>query len=173
MTVATNAEGRRAQQVEIPLSLGPRKEGKDKEGQPCLVWDFVVAPATLDAAHASPGMLRTVVETVSAAGCYPWGSAASMPSHACRRCLQRQLCSVQQHEPHKWVGAMHVHDREGSWCGARRAGLLQLQGQGCGCLPWVLACECFLCCGAEACAGPWGPEQGLHGLRCLLTLPCS
>jgi len=51
--------------VEIPLSLGPRKEGLDKEGGVCLVFDFVVAPATLENALGSPGMMKTVVETVS------------------------------------------------------------------------------------------------------------
>lgn len=55
--------------MEIPLSLGPRKESQDKEGGVCLVFDFVVAPATLDVAQANPGMLQTVVETVSSRGC--------------------------------------------------------------------------------------------------------
>jgi len=63
LTPVTQPDGRRGQQVEIPLSLGPQKEGQDKEGKPCLVFDFVVAPATLDAAHANPMMMQTLVET--------------------------------------------------------------------------------------------------------------
>ena len=65
LTPVTHADGRRGQQAEIPLSLGPRKEGQDKEGAACLVFDFVVAPATLDAAHGHPGLMQSVVETVS------------------------------------------------------------------------------------------------------------
>ena len=68
MTPMTQPDGRRGTQVQIPLSLGPRKEGQDKEGGVCLVFDFVVAPATLDATLVRPGLMQTLAETVSV-GC--------------------------------------------------------------------------------------------------------
>lgn len=54
---ATSAEGRKGKHLDMPLCLGPRKEGKDKYGQPCLVWDFVVHPETL-AMAASTAAVR-------------------------------------------------------------------------------------------------------------------
>lgn len=57
--------GRRGQSVEIPLSLGPRKEGQDEEKGMYLVFDFVVSPATLDAAQKTPTLMKTLCETVS------------------------------------------------------------------------------------------------------------
>lgn len=66
LSPVTNAEGRRGQHVEIPLTLGPKKEAKDEEGAIFLVFDFVVAPATLEAALSNPGMMKTLAETVRA-----------------------------------------------------------------------------------------------------------
>lgn len=56
--------GQAGRNVQIPLTLSTQKTGKDKAGQPCLVWDFVVHPDTLEAAAARPAIRKLLAETV-------------------------------------------------------------------------------------------------------------
>lgn len=44
---ATDANGRKGKSLDMPLCLGPKKDGKGKDGEPCCVWDFVIHPDTL------------------------------------------------------------------------------------------------------------------------------
>jgi dynein assembly factor 2 len=58
---ATSADGRKGKHLDMPLCLGPKKEGKDKHGSPCLVWDFVVHPETLVMASSTPPIREAMV----------------------------------------------------------------------------------------------------------------
>lgn len=60
---ATDASGKVGKHVDLPLTLGSRKEGKDKNGQPCSVYDFVVHPDSIKFAHTSPGAMKLLADT--------------------------------------------------------------------------------------------------------------
>mmetsp|Transcript_19984 Transcript_19984/g.43576 ORF Transcript_19984/g.43576 Transcript_19984/m.43576 type:complete len:633 (+) Transcript_19984:162-2060(+) len=61
--VGTGPDGRKGTHFEIPLSLGTMKKGKDKEGRPCSVWDFVVHPETVEAAAKNPVLMGMLADT--------------------------------------------------------------------------------------------------------------
>ena len=58
---ATSADGRKGKHLDMPLCLGPRKDGKDKNGEPCLVWDFVVHPETLAMAATTAAIREAMI----------------------------------------------------------------------------------------------------------------
>jgi dynein assembly factor 2 len=69
--------GKVGRNVQIPLTLSSKKTGKDKAGQPCLVWDFVVHPDTVEAAAARPAIRKLLAETVSEKHTGCWHRAAA------------------------------------------------------------------------------------------------
>ena len=61
---AVSADGKRGRHLDMPLVLGPKKSGEDKAGSPCVVWDFVVHPETMDMAAATPAVMKALIENV-------------------------------------------------------------------------------------------------------------
>jgi hypothetical protein len=55
--------GRTGTSWQIPLSLGKPKQGKDRKGAPCDVYDFVVHPITKEMAVRDARFRGLVVET--------------------------------------------------------------------------------------------------------------
>lgn len=47
LTDEKRPDGTSGKAFQCPQCLGPKKEGKDKAGSSCLVWDFVVHPGAV------------------------------------------------------------------------------------------------------------------------------
>lgn len=89
--------GRKGTYVEMPLSLGPQKQGTDKKGEPCLVWDFVVHPETVEAARSNPNILRVLADTVC---CVVWicGFHGLAGMEMCRQLAMCFVCNPGDHD---------------------------------------------------------------------------
>lgn len=60
---ATDANGRQGESFQIPLSLGPVRQGTDKAGRPAAVWDFVVHPDAVSMAMSHAAIKNMLAET--------------------------------------------------------------------------------------------------------------
>ncbi|GIL76715.1 hypothetical protein Vretifemale_6308 [Volvox reticuliferus] len=60
---AKDANGRSGQQLSIPITMGPVRQGTDKQGQPAAVYDLVVHPETVEFATRSEPVMNTMAET--------------------------------------------------------------------------------------------------------------
>ncbi|GLI65377.1 hypothetical protein VaNZ11_008931 [Volvox africanus] len=60
---AKDASGRSGQQLSIPITMGPVRQGTDKQGQPAAVYDLVVHPQTVEFAARSDPVMNTMAET--------------------------------------------------------------------------------------------------------------
>ncbi|GIL55778.1 hypothetical protein Vafri_11307 [Volvox africanus] len=60
---AKDASGRSGQQLSIPITMGPVRQGTDKQGQPAAVYDLVVHPETVEFAARSDPVMNTMAET--------------------------------------------------------------------------------------------------------------
>ena len=60
------ADGKRGTHFELPLTLGPKKGGRDRHGAAHAVWDFVVHPDTIAMANGSKAVRDMMADTVRA-----------------------------------------------------------------------------------------------------------
>lgn len=86
----TDESGRTGDRFQIPLSMGPKKEGSDKEAKPCGVWDFVVHPEAVTMALSNGAvknmLAETAMETVE--------KSAKIKLSRCAPCTSPNACVV-------------------------------------------------------------------------------